>query len=155
MSQTAGWDVLAAGFLPEGYKFESAYFDANHQMAILTYLATKPLPGDPSLTSSHTITLLQALKNDFVPLQVAPAASVVDIQVSGQPAAYAVGAWDTEFVPDAKDPQSGGKMVSTWRNELKVQNVYWQVGQVFLALVTDDAGVSKEELIRMAEGVGK
>jgi hypothetical protein len=156
MSVQAGWDVLAAGGLPQAYKFESAYFETNNQMALLTYLATRPLPGtkDPSLTSSSTITLLEALKNDFVPLQVSPDASVTDIQVNGQPAAYAVGAWDTEFVPDAKDPQ-GGRMVSTWRNDLKVQNVYWQVGEIYLVLVTDDAGVSKEELIAMAGSVGK
>jgi hypothetical protein len=76
---------------------------------------------------------------------------VADIQVNGQPAAYTVGAWDTEFVKDDQDP-NGGKMVSTWRNDLPVQNLYWQVGNVYLALVTDDEAVSREELIDMAAG---
>ena len=156
MSTQAGWDVLAAGPLPQGYKFQSAYFDTNHQMAILTYLVTRPLPGakDPSLTASKTITLLEALKNDFNPMQVAPSTSVSDIHLNGQPAAYAMGAWDAEFVPDKQDP-NGGKMVSTWRNDLKVQNIYWQVGPVYLVLITDDETVSKLDLIDMASGIGK
>ncbi len=154
MSAQAGWDVLSPSILPEGYKFESAYLDTNHQMVVLTYLATRPLPGaaDPSLTATSSITLLQAQKNDFIPMQVAPATNIQDVQVNGQPAVYAVGAWDTEFVPDAKDP-NGGKMVSTWRNDLAVQNLYWQVGSIYQALVTDDAGLSKGQLIDTAGSV--
>ncbi len=151
LSAQAGWDVLTPIALPEGYKLESAYLDTNHQMVILTYHATRPLPGaaDPSLTATKSITLLQALKNDFVPMQIAPATNIEDVQVSGQPAVYAVGAWDTEFVPDKADP-NGGKMVSTWRNELPIQNLYWQSGQVYLVLVTDDDTLSKQQLIDTA-----
>ncbi len=154
MSAQAGWDVLCPGHLPEGYRFESAYLDTNHQMVVLTYLATQPLPGaaDPTLTATHTITLLQAQKNDFVPLQVAPATNVEDVRVNGQPAVYAVGAWDSEFVPDAGDP-NGGKMVSRWRNDLAVQNLYWQVGNIYLALVSDDSGLSQGQLIDTAASV--
>ena len=155
LSPQAGWNVLALSAVPDGYKFQSAYLDTNHQMVILTYLATRPLPGaaDPKLTASKSITLLQALKNDFVPMQIAPATQVEDVQVNGQPAVYAVGAWDTEFVPDANDP-NGGKMVSTWRNELPVQNLYWQAGKVYLVLVTDDETLSKQDLINTAAGAG-
>ncbi len=154
LSAQAGWEILTATRLPEGYQYESAYFDTNHQMVVLTYLATRPLPGaaDPGLTATHSITLLQAQKNDFVPLQVAPATNIEDVTVNGQPAVYAVGAWDTEFVPDAKDP-NGGKMVSTWRNDLAVQNLYWQVGKVYLVLVTDDNSLSQQQLIDFAASV--
>ncbi len=156
LSAQAGWDILAPGRLPEGYHFESAYYDANNKMVMLTYLVTRSLPGatDPSLTASTTITLLQALKNDFVPMQVAPATHVEDTRVNGQPAAYAVGAWDAEFVKDDKDP-NGGKMVSTWRNDLPVQNLYWQAGSVYLVLVTNDEAVSKQAFIDMAASIGK
>ncbi len=154
MSAQAGWDVLSPGNLPEGYKFESAYLDTNHQMVVLTYLATRPLPGasDPTLTATYSITLLQAQKNDFVPLQVAPATNIEDVQVNGQPAVYAAGAWDTEFVPDANDP-NGGKMVSRWRNDLAVHNLYWQGGTIYLVLVTDDNSLSQQQLIEMAASV--
>jgi len=150
----AGWSILVASNLPKGYIYQSAYFDTNHQMVILTYLVTRPLPGatDPSLTESKSITLLQAQKNDFVPMQIAPATHVEDIQINGAPAAYAVGAWDAEFVKDAIDP-NGGKMVYTWRSDLAVQNLYWQVGKLYLCLVTDDGAVSQAELIKMAESV--
>ncbi len=123
-------------------------------MVILTYLVTRPLPGatDPSLTASKSITMLQALTNDFVPMQVAPATHVEDAQVNGLPAIYAVGAWKTEFVKNDRDP-NGGQMVSTWRNDLAVQNLYWQVGKIFLLLVTDDSAVSKQELLDMAASV--
>lgn len=154
LSAQAGWDIPIPSRLPEGYQFKSAYFDAKQHMVIITYLVTRPLPGaaDASLTESKAITFLQAQANDFIPMQVAPSASVIDVQVNGQPAAYTIGAWDTEFVKDDKAP-NGGKMVSTWRNDLPVKNLYWQVGPVYLALITDDAAVSQEMLLEMAERV--
>ncbi len=67
--------------------------------------------------------------------------------------AFALGAWDAQFVPKDQDA-NGGQMVSTWRNDLPVQNVYWQVGNVYLALITDDETLSKQDLIDLAGGVG-
>jgi len=150
------WDMLTPTDLPEGYQFQSAFYDTNLNMLILTYLVTRPLPGatDPSLTSSETISLLQSQKNDFIPMQIAPNTNVTDIQVNGQPAAFTLGGWDTEFVKDSTVP-NGGKMVSSWRNDLPVKNLYWQVGKIFLALITTDDGVSQQELIDMASSIGK
>jgi len=152
----AGWDVLTPSYLPEGYQYQSAFFDANNKMLILTYLVTRPLPGatDPSLTSSETITLLESQKNDFVPLQIAPSTNVTDIQVNGLPAAYTVGGWDTQFVKDAVEP-NGGKMVSSWRNDLPVKNLYWRVGKIYLALMTADGTVSQQNLLDMASSIGR
>jgi hypothetical protein len=154
LSPQAGWEILAAGHTPDGYQFQSAYLDQNNQMVILTYLVTRSLPGasDASLTSSKTIALLQALHNDFVPLQIAPDSTLTDILVNGQPAAFTEGAWDSEFVADDKDPQ-GGKIVSTWRNDLPVKNLFWQVGKVYLAIITDDETLTQQDLINMAESV--
>ncbi len=149
-----GGDILYPAKLPEGYQYQSAYFDANHQMVMLTFLVTRPLPGDAALTASKTITLLQAQKNDFVPMQVAPGTNIEDIQVNGQPAAYTIGAWDSEFVKDDQDP-NGGKMVSTWRNDLNVKNLYWQVGPVYLLIVSDDEAVSQQEMLDMAASFAK
>ncbi len=150
-----GWQILLPGRLPEGYQFQSAYFDTNHQMLILTYQIARQLPGaaDPSLTTTKTITFLQAQKNDFVPMQVAPDAAVNDVQVNGQPGVYVLGAWDTQFVPNEKDP-NGGAMVSTWRNDLPIQNLYWQVGNVYLALITDDEALNQPDLLHMAGSLG-
>lgn len=153
LSLQAGWNILVPAWLPEGYQFQSAYLDTNHQMVILTFMVTRPLP-DSTLTTTKTITLLQALKNDFIPLQVAPDAKVTDVQVNGQPAAWVIGAWDAEFVPDSKDP-NGGQMVSTWRNDWPLKNLYWQVGNIYLAIMTDDDAVSQQELIDMAASIGK
>jgi hypothetical protein len=149
-----GWTVLYAAHLPEGYHLESVYYDTGHQMVMLTYLVTRPLPGsnDSTLTASHSITLAQALKNDVIPLQIAPDTQPDALQINGQPAAYAIGAWDTQFQADSSDP-NGGKMVSTWRNDLAVQNVFWQVGPVYLALITDDDAVQKADLVEMAQSV--
>jgi len=151
LSSQAGWDILAPGRLPAGYHYESAYFDINHQMAVLTYTATRALPGatDPSLTETKAITVLQAQKNDFVPLEIALSAQPADVKVNGQPAVYVIGAWDTEFVKDDKDP-NGGKIVSTWRNDLQVKNLYFQVAKIFVTIVTDDAAVSQQELVDLA-----
>jgi len=125
-------------------------------MLILTYLVTRPLPGasDPSLTSTESITLLQSQANDFVPMQIAPNTNVTDTQVNGLPAAYSMGGWDTEFVKDSTAP-NGGKMVSSWRNDLPVKNLYWQVGEIYLALITADGAVSQQELIDMANSIVK
>ena len=150
------WDMLTPNYLPEGYQFQSAFYETNLKMLILTYLVTRPLPGatDPSLTSSETITLLQSQKNDFVPMQIAPNTNVTDIQVNGQPAAFTTGGWDTEFVKDSTAP-NGGKMVSSWRNDLPVKNLYWQIGKIYLALITTDESVSQQELIDMASSIEK
>lgn len=156
LASQAGWEILTPGWLPDGYKFQSAYFDPNQKMVFLTYLVTRALPGsnDPSLTTSKTITLLQALKNDFVPMQVAPKTNVEDAEVNGIPAAYAMGAWDTEFVQDETDP-SGGKLISTWRNDLQVQNIFWQDGKVYLVLLTDDEALSRRDLLEMASSINR
>jgi hypothetical protein len=152
----AGWRILAPAHLPDGYQFQSVYLDTNQRMVILTYTATRPLPGstDPTLTETKSITFLQAQRNDFVPLQAAPSAHITDVQIGGQPAAYAIGAWDTEFVKDENDP-SGGKMISTWRNDLPVQNLYGQVESIYYVLVTDDPGVSQQDLMDMAASIDK
>ena len=156
LSSQIGWEVLTPSWLPEGYEFVSAYFDTNQKMLVLTYIVTRPLPGtnDPSLTSSETITLLEAQSNDFIPMQIAPDTTVTDVQVNGNPAAFTQGGWDTQFVKDNNAP-GGGKMVSSWRNDLHVKNLYWQLGKVYLTLVTADEQVSQQDLIDIAASVGK
>ncbi len=156
LSSQIGWDILTPGFIPDGYHYQSAYFDPNQKMLVLTYLVTRPLPNstDPSLTSSETITLLQSQRNDFIPMQIAPSTVVSDTLVNGAPAAYTIGGWDTEFVKDNQLP-GGGKMVSSWRNDLPVKNLYWQVRNVYLTLITADDAVSQQELIDMAASIGK
>ena len=156
LAAQAGWDIPVPRQLPEGYHFQSAFFDTNNKMLILTYLVTRPLAGssDPTLTSTESISLLQAQNNDFVPMQIAPNTNVIDIEVNGLPAAFTVGGWDTEFVKDNTLP-NGGKMVSSWRNDLPVKNLYWQVGNIYLALVTADAAVSQQDLVDMASSIGK
>jgi hypothetical protein len=46
-------------------------------------------------------------------------------------------------------------MVSSWRNDLPVKNLYWQIGTVYLTLITADGGVSQQEFIDMAASIGK
>jgi hypothetical protein len=152
----SGLSILTPSFLPQGYTYQSAFFDTNNKALILTYIVTRPLPGsnDPSLTSSETITLIESLKNDFVPMQIAPDTKVTDLLVNGTPAEYTLGGWDTQFVKDSTAP-NGGKMVSSWRNDLPVKNLFWQVGKVYLLLVTPDEAVSQQDLMDMAASVGK
>lgn len=154
LASQAGWNILSPSYLPQDYAFQSAYYDTHQQAVFLTYTATRPLPGttDPALTATQSITLLQARKNDFIPMQIAPSSHVEDVKVNDQPAAFVVGAWDSQFVPDSQDP-NGGKMVSTWRNDLQIQNLYWQVGDVYLVLVSGDETLSKQDLIRMAASI--
>jgi hypothetical protein len=156
LATQVGWDILTPSFLPEGYQYQSAYYAINEKMLVLTYLANRALPGatDPSLTTHEAITLLEATQNDFIPMQVAPQTNMIDVEVNGQPAAYAVGAWDTEFVNDVNDPNNG-KLISTWRNDLQVKNLFWQVGDIYLTLVTADEAVSQQELIAMANSIGQ
>jgi hypothetical protein len=87
-------------------------------------------------------------------MQISPGTNLVDILVDGPPAAYAEGGWDTEFIQDDNVP-GGGKMVSTWRNDIAVKNIYWQDGNVYLVLLTDDEAVSQQDLIDMAGSIGR
>ena len=106
------------------------------------------------MTETKAITLVQARHNDFIPLEVAPSTEVKDVQVNGQPAVYAIGAWDTEFNPATGTPD-GGSFTARWRNDLPIQNLYWQVGDVYLALITDDPAVTQQDLLAMASSIGK
>ncbi len=44
-------------------------------------------------------------------------------------------------------------MVSAWRNDLPIKNLYWQVGGLYLVLVTDDEAVSEADLLAFANQV--
>lgn len=156
LASQAGWEIFTPGWLPEGYKFQSAHYDPNQKVVFLTYLISRALPdsSDASLTATKTISFLQAVSNNFIPMQVAPATNIEDIEFNGMPAAYAVGAWDTQFVPDDQE-SSGGKLISSWRNDLQVQNVYWQDGDVYLVLVTDDESLTKQDLLDMASSISR
>lgn len=155
LSAEAGWNILTASNMPEGYKFDNSMLDSKNQMVITSFTATRSLPGadDPTLTETKTITLLQALHNDFIPMEVAPSAAIEDILINEKPGVYTIGAWDSEFVPDSNDP-NGGKMISTWRNDLSIQNIYWQVGNVYLVLLSDDPQVKRQDLLLMAASIG-
>ncbi|HEX2978974.1 MAG TPA: hypothetical protein VHO48_01800 [Anaerolineaceae bacterium] len=140
----AGWEIKTPTWAPEGYAYHDALYDATNHLVLLTFFATRTLPGgDPNMTQTKVITLVQAERNDIVPLMVAPSTNVDDISVLGQPAAYATGAWEGDAV-------SG---LSTWNASYELKNVYWQMGTVYVNLNTDDAQVSKEDLIQMANSV--
>jgi hypothetical protein len=148
LSTQAGWQILAATQLPQGYSFSSAYYDPTNHMVSLSYFATRPLPGSTD-TETKALTLIEALRNDVIPLQIAPSTLVQDVTLNGQPAAYAKGAWDSSF--DA----ASGQNVSTWRNDLEVQNVFWQVGSTYFVLITDDTTLTQADLLGMAASVGQ
>lgn len=144
ISEKAGWTIKEPTWLPEGYRFSSAMYEPANKMVLLTFMAKRQLPGnDPNMTETKAITLIQALRNDIIPLMVAPSTDVRNITVNGQPAAYAVGAWEN----DAATGQA------TWRNTYPLQNVYWQIDTVYLNLNTNDSQVSQADLIRLADSV--
>jgi len=149
----AGWSVLTPRYLPEGYHFDSAYYDATNQLIYLSFFATRPLAGS-DLTETKSLTLVEAKRNDIVPLMVAPSATIEDVIVAGTPAAFVIGAWDSTFVSNASEP-NGGHMEWNWRNDLQVQNLFWQNGDVYLVLITDDVHVSKYELLKLADSIGR
>ncbi|MBI5877115.1 MAG: hypothetical protein HZB53_05635 [Chloroflexi bacterium] len=153
ISQSAGWTAAAPGWVPEGYRFGQANYDTRNGLVYMSFLATRQLPGgDPKLTQTKALSLVQARQNTLIPLQVAPTTSVQDVTVNKQPAAYAVGAWKSEFVPKAGEP-GGGHMESRWRGDLAVQNVFWQVGAVYVVLISDDAAVTRQDLLKVADSV--
>ncbi len=147
ISKQAGWTLLAPAWLPEGYQYQSVYYAPNNRLVFLTFSATRELPGSGGLTETKSLTLTQAMRNDVVPLEVAPQTEVENISVGSQAGAYALGAWDSQF------DQASGQMVASWRADLPVQNVFWQAGPVYLALISDDAALSKADLIRTAASV--
>jgi hypothetical protein len=142
ISNLAGWKIKVPSWLPEGYKFYDTVYDSPNKMAILTFLATRQLPGnDPTMTETKAITMVQALHNDILPLMVAPSTFIHDISINGQPAAYAVGAWENNAAT--------GK--ATWNNSNELQNVYWQIDKVYLTLNSNDTLVNQDDLIQIAE----
>jgi hypothetical protein len=147
----AGWTVLTPTFLPEGYHFDSAYYDSANQLIYLTFLATRQLPGS-DLTETKTITLTEAKRNDIVPLMLSPNSTAKEVLVAGKPAAYVIGAWDATFVQNANET-NGGHMEWSWRNDLQIRNIFWQSSDIYLVLITDDAQVSKDDLLIMANSV--
>ncbi len=152
-SNQAGWKLWFPAYLPQGYAFQDAIYDAQNQVTALTFLATRPLPGS-DLTQTRTLTLAQAQHNDAVPLKVSPQAALLAISVSGAPAVYAAGAWEASFMPVTEEP-NGGHMDWQWPNHLPVQNLYWQVGGIYLALISDDPQVTQADLISTAESINR
>jgi hypothetical protein len=141
ISKLAGWTINVPTWLPDGYHIDDITYDSSNKMVLITFLATRQLPGnDPNMTETKAMTLTQALRNDIIPLMVAPSTNVQDITVNDQPAAYAIGAWEN----DASTEQA------IWNNSYSLQNAYWQTGNIFFNLNSDDAQVSKEDLIRVA-----
>jgi len=141
ISDLAGWKIKVPAWLPEGYKFYDAVYDSPNKMAILTFIATRQLPGnDPTMTETKAITMVQALHNDILPLMVAPTTIIQDISINGQPAAYAIGAWENDAAT--------GK--ATWNSSYQLQNVYWQVDSVYLTINTNDTQVDQNDLLQMA-----
>lgn len=136
------WTVKFPSWLPDGYIFNEAMYDSANKMVTLTFVATRQLQGnDPSWTQTNTITLVQSLRNDLIPLIVAPGTEMGNITINGQPAAYAIGAW--------KNDNTTG--TATWDNSYQLQNINWQIDFTYLSLNTDDTLVSKEDLLKVAE----
>lgn len=153
LSKQAGWTIIAPTWLPEGYRFGQSNYDTRNGLVYMSFLATRQLPGaSPALTQTKALSLVQARQNTLIPLQVAPTTSVQDVTVNGQPGAYAVGAWKSEFVPKAGET-GGGHFEARWRNDLQVQNVFWQVGTVYVVLISDDSLLTRADLLKTAGGV--
>jgi hypothetical protein len=41
----------------------------------------------------------------------------------------------------------------SWRNDLQIRNIFWQSSDIYLVLIADDAQVSKDDLLIMANSV--
>lgn len=152
VSRDAGWAILQPAWLPEGYTFSEILFDDKNKMVTLSYLAQRRLPGSDGLTETKQITLTQAQAGDQIPLQAAPSASLVEIQLGSKTGAYALGGWKSEFIADQNEA-NGGHFQATWDGALNVQNLFWQAGGVYLVLISDDPQVSKDDLVKMASSV--
>ena len=151
VSGKAGWKVLTPSFLPEGYSFESVYYDQANQLVSLSFMATRKLPGS-DLTETKSVTLDEAQRNDMIPMVISPLSTAMAITVDGTSASYIIGAWETTFVPNPAET-NGGHMESQWRNDLLVQNIYWQVRDLYLVLITDDSVVVQGDLVNMADSI--
>lgn len=142
ITNLAGWKIKVPTWLPEGYQFHDAQYVTTNKMVLLNFYTTRQLPGnDPTVTETKAITMIQALHNDVLPLMVAPSTIVHDISINGQPAAYAVGAWENDIITGQ----------ATWNSAYGLKNIYWQIDNIFLTLNTNDALISQDELLRIAE----
>jgi hypothetical protein len=149
VNELTGWIIKTPTFLPEGYHFDSAYYDSTNQIVYLTFLATRQLPGT-TLTETKSLTLVEAKHNNVAPLMVSPNAKLENALVAGKSGAYAIGAWDSNFVQNGNEPNSG-HMEWIWRNDLPVQNIFWQNEGLYLVLATDDGQTSKSDLLKTAD----
>jgi hypothetical protein len=151
VSGKARWQILPPSFLPEGYRFESVYYDQDNQLVSLSFMATRKLPGS-DLTETKSVTLTEAKRNDMIPLVISPLSTATAVTVDGTSARYIIGAWETMFVSNPGEA-NGGHMESHWRNDLPVQNIYWQVRDLYLVLITDDPLVVQGDLVNMADSI--
>ncbi len=151
VTELSGWQAVTPGYLPEGFHFDSAYYDATNKLIMMSFFATEKLAGS-DLTATLSLTLVQAKHNDVVPLMAAPGSAIQDVKVGEAPAAYVTGAWDSNFVANASET-NGGHMEWNWRSDLPIQNVFWQVGDIYLVLITDATSLSQEELLKTAASI--
>jgi len=142
ISNLAGWKVLSPNWLPDGYQFNEALFDSANKMVTLTFIATHPIQGsNPIITQTNVITLVESLRNDLIPLIVAPDADIGSMIINGQAAAYTIGAW--------KNDKATG--TATWDSTYQLQTINWQIDSTYLSINTNDTLVSKDDLLRVAE----
>jgi hypothetical protein len=128
LANQVGWDIFTPGWLPEGYKFQSAHYDPNQKVVFLTYLVSRALPDSSgsSLTATKTISFYKRYQMILYPCRLRRRTNVEDINstVCLLPTPWEHG---TPIRPGYQEP-SGSKLISSWRNDLQVQNVYWQDG---------------------------
>lgn len=152
-SRQAGWSVLTPSWLPEGYGMGEPFYDAQKELLSINFIVPRSLPGaDPALTEMKTITLVQSSHADVIPLKLSETVQGGELSINGQPARLYSGAWDASYVSNPTD-SAGGHFEVTWRGDLDLRNLRWQVGDLYLLLITDDAQVSADDLVRIAENI--
>jgi len=148
LSAQAGWNVLAPSVIPEGYTpGDVSYLDADKQV-VMTFLVTRSLPGGvPALTETKTLTLVQSTNVEAVVFQLPADAAIKPVTINDQPGGLVHGAWDSQF------DQAANSFSYTWREDLGVTGIYWQAGDIHLALISNDDALNDEQLVQIAEQV--
>jgi len=124
-----------------------ASYEVNNQQVVLTFLVRRLLPDGNGLTETKSLTLVEGMQSEAAPLKIATQAQAVTIQIGEFPGFYIIGAWDTSY-----DSQSQS-MITIWRNDLVIQNIYWQSENIHLVLISDDDQLSQSDLIKIARSV--
>lgn len=153
----AGFALHQPDWVPEGFQFNGAAYDANREAVLFDYHS--PIPG-----KFLRLTQSQTSENRINVSSIGASAEVLTVDIrtsSGEivPGEYVAGAWRIPAVLDhlqTDQPDMTATMEANWDPEAKIHMLRWEMDGVLYEIIHADQtleSLSAEMLVKIAESM--